>query len=143
MENGKWETISWEDADNYLFNCLGFKVCKLSDIEAFPSNVFYTYCKIDGWEEKSDFDILMEIGVPIDTSVILYAITDVSYARNIGLFKINPSDIMDFWDCYYHAFNECFFNGDTILILPDEKKLFYFQHDGYTMKVNLPLREGI
>lgn len=141
MENNKHEVISWEGANDLLFSYLGCSVYELNKLDKLITDVFPVLHKVDNWEEKSDMDILTEIKLEHYMTGLAYIITDMSYIRNVGLFKVNLLSINLFVQDYFSVYTECLFNGDVIFISPASNKMLIFHHDGFFILLNLPLNK--
>ncbi len=60
----------------------------------------------------------------------LHIITEVSYHKLEGPFKVNSFTINNFVASHLKIFNECFINGDVIIINFFEKWIWLFHHEG-------------
>lgn len=63
------------------------------------------------------------------------------YCFTINLFfLVQLEKIKAFLSDYFNEYHESFFNGDVLLISIVNKKLLQFNHDGYLIIYDLPIK---
>lgn len=139
MTDDSIQTVSWESADDSLYEHIGISLFCLNKLDSIPRDHYVLLDKIDGWEELSDLDILKDARCVNEMSGSIYIVTDISYGKNAGVFKVLFHELAIFIEKYRNKYKECFFNGDVIFICPQKNILLMFQHDGYFISYTLPL----
>jgi len=138
MESSSLVTLDWDSA-NKKISIADFPLKSLEKVlnTILPDE---SLGKINDWEFVDDIEILEKFKLGRFASTVLYAITDISYSKNIGIFEIQIQEFEKFITSYCKEFGECFFNGDVIFILPHDNAVFLFHHDGELFSYNLPLK---
>lgn len=139
MECPDFQTITWDESHNRLKTTLGCHPIDLAKLSYSGNNVT-EYChQIAEWQELYDIELL-NIILPNHYIVdSVYVVSDISFIRDIGVFNLTSQNIHGFVNGYFEQYGECLFDGDVFLILPEDKKMVVFQHDGYHMAYSLPL----
>lgn len=139
MADGSVETVPWESANDSLREYIGISLFCLNKLNSIPKDHYVFLDRIDEWEELSDLDILKDARCVNEMSGFIYIITDLSYRKDVGVFKVLFHELAIFIEKYRNKYKECFFNGDVIFICPKKNIFLMFQHDGYFISYTLPL----
>jgi len=136
MKDLRLDALKWDSAEEMFHNIPAPLKNIGKFLDSFPPDKLL--CRIEDWENLSDASILKRIRLDKFTSSTLYAITDISYIKDEGLFVVEPENIKNFISIYSKKYRECFFNGDVIFILPRENMIIYFHHCGELLLFSLP-----
>lgn len=139
MENECYSILKWNDADEKLKKILGFSVrnaLKKMDQMTLTTETLYP---IPNWENKSDFELFNIVQKYAEIEGFVYVITDISYIKDVGVFRVHVEDMYKFMKKYSFMYHECFFNGDILFISQFNSSLSLFQHDGTLIHYRLPL----
>jgi len=138
MENLGLVTLDWDSASEKV----SFAEFPLKGLERVLNTILpdERLGKIDDWEYMDDTEILKKLELDRFASNVIYAITDISYVKNVGVFEIQLQDFKKFTTMYFNEYRECFFSGcDVILILPHDNAIFFVHHSVELFFYRLPL----
>ncbi len=141
MENLNYKIISWDNANQNLNLGGGWNVSSLDKIDKLPPDCIKSCKEICNWESLSDLEILNYINLDKYSNSFFYIITDLSYSDDFGVFEVLSDDMIRFMTSYFDKYEECFFNGDVIMINIKYQEIIVFQHSGFWMTFNIPLPE--
>lgn len=139
MESFIYDNISWSQAEKTLAKITGATVFEIEKIIRVRRVIPFRTNMIESWEELSDEEILASLDINDFLEGEIYIITDLSYVKNLGVFVVTPENINDLVTNYLTFYKECFFNGDVVVISPNVRKMFVFDHNGILSCYNLPL----
>lgn len=130
--------VPWDDFKFLLlkhFNFSGYSMSKFHDyIYEWKE---YRLFDCPNWEKLDDIDIFDQVHWKNKFEGDLYVVTDPSYRKVLGPFKINGFVLRKFVNEHQKIFGEHFFETD-VEIISFEKKLFWlFHHNGASATVDL------
>jgi hypothetical protein len=122
-----WDSFQKEFRDKFQFNfnSIDYVLDQLSQ-----KNIFIKWNNLDNWEDIDDLEIFYCLKKIKNPEGQLIIITESSYKKKLGPFKINASDIEFFISNHLTEFSECFFNGDAQIISFEHKSMWLFHHEG-------------
>lgn len=137
MENHK--KITFDELNHKLLPVIGGSIELLNFIDFSEKKHFKIIKKIEGWESKKDIDLLMEIEPEKYLSNDVIVLNDMLFYEKFALL-VQLDKIKAFLLDYFSEYHESFFNGDVIFISILNKKLLQFNHDGYLIIYDLPIK---
>jgi hypothetical protein len=83
------------------------------------------------WESKSDADIATEAGVfRAAWSGPLLVVTEASFVSRGAAFLLEANELRLFVSEHLARYDECFFNGDVIIVECRGHRIWLFHHEG-------------
>ncbi|MEX9785353.1 hypothetical protein [Providencia manganoxydans] len=137
MENHK--EITFDELNNELLPVIGGTIELLNFVGFSEKDCFKIIKKVDGWESKTDIDLLMEIEPEKYLSNEVIVLNDMFFYDKFALL-VQLEKIKVFLLDYFSEYHESFFNGDVLFISILNKKLLQFNHDGYLIIYDLPIK---
>jgi hypothetical protein len=124
--------ISWETFKSAFLASFGYEFCSLEDVVNHQSStgITETWQRLDNWEGLSDLEIFQELVQLRSMSGNLYIVTEASYRKGLGPFKIGSSAVGELVAGHLPAYGEAFFNGDVLIADLDHKLMWAFHHEG-------------
>lgn len=99
----------------------------------------FDWKRLPNWEDSDDTEILRVLcGSDLDfepESVFLFPV--MCHWKKLPPFLVKGEAVLEFVREFFSRYGEAFFNGDTIIFLPDRRTIYLFQHDGYLAKAIL------
>ncbi len=136
--------ITWKEFEQKFQENFGFHCVDMKDIEIYmekmkPEVEFYP---LMGWEAMEDTEILDECGFADKSSGELYVITEISYKKECGPFKIEGQKLKELVAEHLDLFGECFFSIDVLIVSFSKKEIFIFHHEGVYATLNMSEIQG-
>lgn len=89
------------------------------------------------WESLDDLDIFEQVRWERKFEGDLYVVTEASYRKELGPFKINGFLLRKFVSEHHKIFGEAFFNIDVEIISFENRLFWLFHHNGASATVSL------
>lgn len=130
--------VPWDDFKFLLLENFNFSGRSLS---AFHEHVFERKeCQLfdcPNWESLDDLDIFEQVRWERKFEGDLYVVTEASYRKELGPFKINGFLLRKFVSEHHKIFGEAFFNIDVEIISFENRLFWLFHHNGASATVSL------
>lgn len=129
--------LGWAEAETLFAGTLGIAPVELA---RFDSPHYLERSRIASWEKLSDHAIFRRLEAPSSLLGTVGVVSELSYARDLGVFLVEGRFLNDFVDGYLDRYGECLFSGgDTFFIFSQENLLLFFHHSGFIFRYRLPL----
>jgi len=87
----------------------------------------------DSWENMDDVELLHLLIPDMSADGTLLMIPDscfCGFRGRVDPFLLAASEVEEFVRTFFSHFGEAFFNGDTICVWRERRRLYLFDHDG-------------
>lgn len=128
-----YNKITWESFKIYVKNDFDIDFIRIDDFFKEGS----TWLPLEDYEDLSDNEILNCLASLRDLEGTLYVITDASYQKNLGPFKVESANISSFVKNHWNNFGERFLETDVVIINFQLKLAWIFHHEGVYSLINL------
>ncbi|MGC5905820.1 hypothetical protein VU602_17290 [Providencia stuartii] len=137
MENHK--KITFDELKNELLPVIGGTIELLNFVDFSEKDCFKIIKKVEDWESKKDIDLLVDIEPEKYLLGNIIVLNDILFYNKL-VFLVQLEKIKAFLSDYFNEYHESFFNGDVLLISIINKNLLQFNHDGYLIIYDLPIK---
>lgn len=132
MKDSNSNVISWK---NFNSNFKDFYKSEPSTLEEILNHLSkqgkaIEWIDFKSWESLEDIEIFREFPNLEKISGDVYITTEASYKKELGPFKIHSNKLEKFIRGHLNAYGECFFNGDVIIVNPENECMWFFHHSG-------------
>ncbi|MDD1608809.1 MAG: hypothetical protein LUQ18_10020 [Methylococcaceae bacterium] len=132
MNIEEYPTLDWLSFDDLIFSHLGFRFKSVDDlankIEIYNGKIIWLPLK--EWESLDDITIYNSLEELEKPTGEIFIISDISYIKKDGPFRLESVYIRKFIMQYVNTFNECLFDGDVLIFSVEHKLIWIFHHEG-------------
>ncbi|MDV3349819.1 hypothetical protein QGP82_14025 [Leptothoe sp. LEGE 181152] len=138
MIDFKSVVISWKSFKSSFKFCFGFEYLTLEETlnQLSSRGNSISWKQLKNWEELEDIDIFKELPEHEKISGDIYVVTEASYKKELGPFKVHAADLECFITEHLNAYSECFFNGDVLITSTKDSCMWIFHHGGVMTFIN-------
>ncbi|GLS25726.1 hypothetical protein [Marinibactrum halimedae] len=124
--------ILWETFRSIFKKCFRHECVSLEDIvkNSESEGAHIVWHDLSDWENLEDLEIFEKLKNLNEFNGEVYVVTEASYKDGLGPFKLNSINLELFVENHLNLIGECFFNGDVLIVDPENLCMWVFHHEG-------------